>query len=34
MSKTVAIAVIHGMGSQGAKRPGSTDEITFSKDLH
>ncbi len=31
--KKLAIGVIHGMGSQGAMRPPSSDIVTFSKDL-
>ncbi len=31
--KPIAVAVIHGMGSQGDRRP-AADEITFSKGLH
>ncbi len=34
MPKRVAVAVIHGMGSQGDKRPAPRNKITFSKDLH
>ena len=33
MSKELAVAVIHGIGSQGAKRPQNSDEPTFSKEL-
>ena len=32
-TKKLAIGVIHGMGSQGATRPPSSDTLTFSKDL-
>ena len=32
-NKKLAIGVIHGMGSQGATQPPSSDTLTFSKDL-
>ncbi|MCP5076305.1 MAG: hypothetical protein GY947_23790 [Rhodobacteraceae bacterium] len=34
MTKKLAVAVIHGMGSQGVKRPSNSDEISFSKELY
>lgn len=34
MSKSLAVAVIHGMGSQTKKDPDDTAKLTFSKDLH
>ncbi len=33
MAKKLAVAVIHGMGSQGSKQPDASDKLTFSKDL-
>ncbi len=34
MSGKVAVAVIHGIGSQAMSRPPSSDRLTFSGDLH
>jgi len=33
VKKKLAVAVIHGIGSQGEKKPPSTDTLVFSKDL-
>lgn len=30
----VGVIVVHGIGSQGNKQPGSTSDITFSKEMH
>jgi len=34
MAKKLAVAVIHGIGSQGDTRPPATNKLVFSKELH
>ena len=32
--KKIGVVVIHGIGSQGVKKPDKPDTITFSKEMH